>query len=230
MTDRLRIILWFVGVVVIFLGGYLYARYASTRCNLFAPVDILEKPGVLTGAKLALTGGEACFAALDRGGIKYTRLPDQTRDGRCHFRNVVRLDQSLVQWNGEVTLTCPMMLRLAIWERHALVAGAKRYLDADVISVTHYGTYSCRNINNAASGQLSQHGLANAIDIASFQLADGREIAVSRHWRGQKQERQFLNSIHSEACGYFATVLGPDYNALHEDHFHFDHGGFSTCR
>jgi len=32
----------------------------------------------------------------------------------------------------------------------------------------------------------------------------------------------FLRSVHAGACGIFGTVLGPESNAAHRDHFHFD--------
>jgi hypothetical protein len=35
-------------------------------------------------------------------------------------------------------------------------------------------------------------------------------------------EQQFLRHIHDAACGIFTTVLGPEANAAHHDHFHLD--------
>lgn len=35
-------------------------------------------------------------------------------------------------------------------------------------------------------------------------------------------EAAFLRRVHAGACGIFGTVLGPDANAAHRDHFHFD--------
>lgn len=35
-------------------------------------------------------------------------------------------------------------------------------------------------------------------------------------------ESVFLRAVHEDACGIFGTVLGPEANALHEDHFHLD--------
>ena len=33
---------------------------------------------------------------------------------------------------------------------------------------------------------------------------------------------EFLHVAHDEACDIFGTVLGPDANAAHRDHFHLD--------
>ena len=32
------------------------------------------------------------------------------------------------------------------------------------------------------------------------------------------------------ACRFFDGVLGPDYNAVHRDHFHLETGGYTMCR
>jgi len=42
--------------------------------------------------------------------------------------------------------------------------------------------------------------------------------------------RDFLRAVHASACRRFTTVLGPSYNSLHHDHFHFDMGGSKFCR
>lgn len=40
----------------------------------------------------------------------------------------------------------------------------------------------------------------------------------------------FLREVRDGACGIFHAVLGPDYNALHRSHFHFDIGRYRQCR
>lgn len=38
----------------------------------------------------------------------------------------------------------------------------------------------------------------------------------------RKEAKAFLRTIHGDACKIFWTVLGPEANAAHRDHFHFD--------
>jgi len=38
----------------------------------------------------------------------------------------------------------------------------------------------------------------------------------------QSAEAQFLRRLHRSACDVFGTVLGPEANAAHHDHFHLD--------
>jgi hypothetical protein len=41
---------------------------------------------------------------------------------------------------------------------------------------------------------------------------------------------RFLREVRDGACSIFHVVLGPDYNALHSTHFHFDMGRYRQCR
>jgi hypothetical protein len=77
-------------------------------------------------------------------------------------------------------------------------------------------------MNNKFGAKLSEHGHANAIDLSAFVLADGRAITVKRGWSGEARDRSFLHSVHAGGCQYFTTVLGPDHDSHHHDHFHFD--------
>ena len=80
------------------------------------------------------------------------------------------------------------------------------------------------------AGTRSEHATANAVDISGFVLADGRRIVVDSGWNGTDDERRFLRSVRAAACKRFRTVLSPDFNAAHQDHFHFDLGRGPFCR
>ncbi len=81
--------------------------------------------------------------------------------------------------------------------------------------------YSCRTRNNQPGGRISEHGKGRAIDISGFILRDGTEISLLTGWRSAAHGQQ-LRQMHSAACGIFGTVLGPDADRFHQDHFHFD--------
>ena len=36
------------------------------------------------------------------------------------------------------------------------------------------------------------------------------------------QKSKFVKYLHDDACQTFGTVLGPDANEAHKNHFHFD--------
>ncbi|MCP5075862.1 MAG: extensin family protein [Rhodobacteraceae bacterium] len=81
--------------------------------------------------------------------------------------------------------------------------------------------YSCRTRNSKPGAKLSEHAKGNAIDIAGFVLKDGSIISVERDWRSGSKSRT-LKKLHKTACGPFGTVLGPNSDRHHRDHFHFD--------
>ena len=64
--------------------------------------------------------------------------------------------------------------------------------------------------------------LANAVDVSAFVLKNGRRVTVLDGWNGKDDERAFLRRLHQSACKRFGTVLGPEYNAAHANHFHLD--------
>jgi len=81
--------------------------------------------------------------------------------------------------------------------------------------------YSCRTRNNQPGAKVSEHGRGRAIDIAGFQLASGAEISVLKGWNAASSAKA-LRRLHKGACGPFGTVLGPNADRFHQDHFHFD--------
>ncbi len=211
-------------------AAFIYLKYAPDNYNITAPLDLTDRPTFVTEWKLQLADAERCYEALGRAGVRFERLPDEVKGPGCAFKDVARLDHSLVSWGRDVTLRCPMLAGIAMWERHTLQPAAEELLGSQVARIRHYGTYSCRNVNNAKYGRRSEHATANAVDVAGFVLANGEEISVLRDWDQNTPKGRFLKRVRDKACDRFNTVLSPDYNELHRDHFHFDNGDYETCR
>jgi hypothetical protein len=239
-----------------------------------------------------------------------------------------------VEINPPAVLNCAMVVGLHQFVEKTLQPAAKESLGSPIARLRNASGYVCRNRVGSLFGadRLSEHALANAIDIAGFITADGRSIDVARFWgptardqreaervaaahakegkgadkdgkgsdrsdprrepghapvrsrkisaiahagaaeqpkdakdaaRGRKGrapvqtaelhrlgkgasdasadpkaipamgtpqreearksvEAQFLRRLHTGACGVFGTVLGPEANEAHRDHFHFD--------
>ncbi|MCR9073146.1 MAG: extensin family protein [Alphaproteobacteria bacterium] len=172
-----------------------------------------------------------CAAALNGSALRVQALPDRRNGSFCGYSNVVQILRSTVPYSGPVHLTCPMAAALYLWERDIAGPAAMRHLGSRLVRIDHMGTYSCRRIGGGTSGRPSEHAAANAIDISGFRLEDGRRVSVLRDWSsGGAAERAFLRDIRRGACEIFQVVLGPDYNAAHRDHFHFDLGRYRLCR
>jgi hypothetical protein len=170
-----------------------------------------------------------CLVNLGRNDVQYRRLPDRNFSGGCRAIGAVQLLEVGTPTRNLGAMTCPLASRYADWAREVLQPAARRHFGLSVRLVETFGTYSCRNI--AGSGRLSEHAKANAVDISAFTLENGRRITVLSGWNNDdRRERRFLRDLHSGACERFAIVLGPDANADHHNHFHFDMGRGPYCR
>lgn len=194
-------------------------------------VNLELPPGSMARYQLnALSAdSDAYFAALDRSNLIYTALPARPMQNGCGLNDGVRFDQSSVPYSSGFDLSCGMAAAL-YWYETEVDRLALEHLGSGLARINHLGSYACRNINGATAGRRSQHATANAIDISGFVLLDGRSVSVLADWEGETEESRFLHAVHKRACGLFNTVLGPEYNDLHADHFHFDMGRLRACR
>jgi hypothetical protein len=176
-----------------------------------------------------------CLSTLKAADVRYTPLPNQSYGGGCQTIDTVKLMSFATEASNLGAMTCPLAANFAAWAKHAVRPAAKQYLGSDVVRIETMGTYSCRKVNGARSNKLSEHAYGNAVDVSAFILKDGRRVSVLNGWNGSSDERAFLRRLHESACKRFGTVLGPNYNAAHANHFHFDMGksmkdGSTYCR
>lgn len=195
----------------------------------FAPLNLRAAPNLLTRFKLGRLEGDerVCLRQVAAAGLGFPRVPDRPSAVGCPIRDAVRV-QALA---AGFVASCPLAAAWALFEREVLQPEAREHLGARVTSVRHFGSYACRNVNHRVTSRRSEHATANAVDVAAFDLADGREVRVARDWpRVGTREAVFLRAVHEGACRFFDVVLGPAYNAAHRDHFHLDMGRWRACR
>ena len=176
-----------------------------------------------------------CLAGLKSKSVRFAGLPSKSFDGGCRMIDTIKLMDFGTQTTNLGAMTCPLASSFTDWARFAVVPAAKKYLGSEVVKIETMGTFNCRAIAGSRSGRLSEHAFANAVDVSAFVLRDGRRVSVLNGWRGSSEERAFLRRLHQSACKRFGTVLGPDYNAVHANHFHFDmaksmSNGTAYCR
>lgn len=232
------------------------------------------------------------------------------KKGPCGLPAPVRLksvgSDPKVVFDPPVDVNCQLVAALDRWVKTTLQPKARERMKSEVVRIVGASGYSCRNIYNLPNAKLSQHALANAIDIGAFGLANGRTVRVLKGWgltardikaqqakakadakvklaraktadvkaekvaaadgtdpaAGEKTDKSgkkvnsvtkasfsppslsaekaptgaepaeeppkptkdalFLRAIHGGACGEFGTVLGPEANDPHRNHFHLD--------
>jgi hypothetical protein len=181
----------------------------------------LPVPDELSQAKL-----RQCLVDLGETGARYRLYPDKPMPGGCSIIGAVTLIDVGIPVTGLGPMKCGVAERFANWAGSAVQNAAAVWLETTVTKIESFGTYNCRPINNRQGARLSEHGRANAVDIAAFVLADGRRITVKDGWNGgDPAARDFLRAVHKAACRRFSIVIGPDGDAQHYDHLHFDMGG-----
>ncbi|MGN6124176.1 MAG: extensin family protein [Sphingomonas oligoaromativorans] len=172
-----------------------------------------------------------CLSRLSADGARYSVLPDRVFGGGCSAIGTVQLSDIGMPVTNLGAMTCPLADAFTRWTRDATQKAAEAWLSSPVVKIESFGTYSCRPINNVEGNKLSEHGLSDAVDISGFVLANGRRITVLSDWNGPDEyARNFLRAVHDAACRRFHIVLGPDANALHRNHLHFDMGPGTYCR
>ena len=179
----------------------------------------------------------ACPAVIS-GLVEAKPLPP-IADGQCQLQSPLSVTALLVNGrtlplSAPTTFGCEMATDLPGW-----VADVDNYLwstqNTRIKSVQVGESYVCRPRNTPdGSSDLSEHGRADALDFVGFVLQDGRTVTVTADYRStDPKQSQLMHFAHDAACTRFTTVLGPDANALHHDHFHLDlgcHGKTCTFR
>jgi hypothetical protein len=127
------------------------------------------------------------------------------------------------------TLRCSMAEAVADWVREE-VAAAAADLGAPLKSIENFDSYDCRGRNRVVGAKMSEHGRANALDVRSVKLANGKDF----HLTEPAVPREFRERMRQTACARFKTVLGPGSDGYHEDHIHLDlaerHNDYRMCQ
>lgn len=281
----------------------------SVTTETAPPEDIWTDQDINSGLKRCVQTLAAIQARVD--------IADPFRKGPCGAPSAIEVkkigSRYPISMSPAATLRCGMAASLYRFIEESLQPAAIEILGSPIVSFRGISTYACRNRYGRKTGKLSEHALANALDVGHFKLADGRSISVAKDWGPTARDREkhkevseiqpvklvkvanrreaarakirkarralrltppvpikksdalkkgrrlasskglapppaprpkpakktapkikiakpsppskaqrFLKRVHAEACRYFGTVLGPEANEAHRDHFHFD--------
>jgi len=177
----------------------------------------------------------ACRMALTEAVAIAPSIPDIHGPGGCGGEDLVRLEAVVLSDHHRVSVSPPAILRcrmasaIADWVRTDIAPLARR-LGGAVNELDNFDSFECRSRNRVAGAGLSEHGLANALDIRSLKLANGRTIPLT----DRKVPRDLREAVLHSVCARFTTVLGPGSDGYHEDHIHLDlmerHNGYRICQ
>ncbi len=172
-------------------------------------------------------GRKDCDRRLSGLQIIFERL-DPIREGACGLPSPIRLNGLESQrapqllFDPAPTTSCRMAQAMQRWFDEIVQPQAKAYLHATIVRMSTLQGYDCRSRYDDPTKRLSQHAYGNALDVSEFVTAKGERIALADAWGAGDERAAFLRHIHDGACQIFGTVLGPEANDAHKNHFHLD--------
>lgn len=205
-------------------------RPANRPANLQRPTQVAARVPVQTTAPVSAgSQGAICGNPAIRG----RTLPAIAGAlNGCGIANPVQVTEvGGVRLSTPATMNCETAQALLTWTERGAKPAVGR-LGGGIASYRVVAHYSCRTRNSQPGARISEHGKGRAIDIAGIKLNNGIDLTVLTGWKDRTQG-PILRGMWRAACGPFGTVLGPDANRFHLDHFHFDTASYrngSYCR
>ncbi|WP_421722824.1 extensin family protein [Bauldia sp.] len=165
----------------------------------------------------------ACMATreLSDSIVQVDAIVEEIECGMDFPLEVSALSSSTVVVSPKATIGCPLTDKLEDWIAGSVQPAAQSKFGSKVVEIKQISAYACRKRNNFGK-EFSEHAFGNALDIAGFKLANGREFSIAGGWKGDAQEQAFLREVFAGACERFTTTLGPGSNILHYNHIHMD--------
>ncbi|UWQ22615.1 extensin family protein [Jannaschia sp. W003] len=180
------------------------------------------------GVQAEQRGGGLC----GRASIAGRRIPPVAGRGACGIPDAVRVSRVAgVTLSRPLRMDCGTAQALDDWVRGGVIPAVGTHGGGPVQLEVMAG-YACRTRNSQAGAKISEHGKGRAVDVGGIRLANGRTISVLGDW-GKGTGGRILRAVHAAACGTFGTVLGPESDRFHRDHFHLDTARYrsgSYCR
>jgi hypothetical protein len=126
-----------------------------------------------------------CTELLAAASFEYQPL-EPIKEGICGAPAPILLKSvgkdPAVEIDPPATLTCPLASALSAWLKEVVQPDAKALLGSPVVTLHNATSYACRNRYGAAVGLLSEHALANALDVSEFVFASGERVTVLASW------------------------------------------------
>jgi hypothetical protein len=103
-------------------------------------------------------------------------------------------------------VTCDMAAALSTWLDQEVQPASRQLLGGSVIRLEIMSAYSCRNAYARVTARLSEHGRANAVDIAGFITERGEIAGLKADWGETSRDVQFKIAAAKAEAERAATV------------------------
>lgn len=142
-----------------------------------------------------------CTAVLK--GVDVAMSPeDPIKQGECGSPVLFKVTSigkgPAVEVSPPVLLTCDMISALDKWMKREVQPQARANLGGSIVKLETMSSYSCRNAYGRAKTRLSEHGKANAIDIAGFSTARDVTTVLAGWGPTQREQRAITTRLEAE--------------------------------
>jgi len=132
-----------------------------------------------------------CAIVLQR--IHAVAIPHEPiKEGACGAPAPIELisigQNPTVSFSPPPVVRCDLAEALVHWLEHDLQPLARKHFGSQIIRIETMSDYSCRNAYGRKSTKLSEHGLANAVDIGAFVLESSETASVFDDWGTPQRE------------------------------------------
>ncbi|SFV33339.1 extensin family protein [Hyphomicrobium facile] len=170
------------------------AKPADPATTAAAP----KEPPTWSAAEIADAKAH-CAVVLQR--IHAVALPHEPiKEGACGTPAPIELisigQNPQVALSPPAIVTCDLAESLVNWFEGDVQPLARKHLKSEIITIQTMSSYSCRNAYGRKKTKLSEHGLANALDIGGFVTASTKTADVLKDWG--KPQRQILAEAAAE--------------------------------
>jgi hypothetical protein len=126
-----------------------------------------------------------CIEALEGVTLDYEPLPP-IKEGICGAPAPILVksvgSDPKVEIDPPATVTCAVAGALNAWLSKTVQPRAKALIGSPVVKLHNATSYACRNRYGSAKAPLSEHALANALDISEFVFQSGMRVTVLDSW------------------------------------------------
>jgi hypothetical protein len=170
----------------------------------------------------------ACVSDLSSNKVVFEQL-GAAKDQSCELSGAIKLAAVAtpfgnVSLSGKPIMLCSFAREFSAWARDVAAPLTLAYTSQRLVEIETGSAFDCRARYDKPGAVPSEHAKGDALDIASFVLADGRRVRVKQEESNIPLARVLVGALRTTACGYFTTVLGPGTDAAHAEHLHFDLG------
>jgi len=142
-----------------------------------------DKPTVPWQDPKVAAARAACAEMLADIPLDYDQL-DPIKTGICGAPAPIlvrSIGDPAVAITPPATMTCTLAVALDAWLKDT-VQPAASVLGSSVVKMRNASSYKCRNRYGGANTTISEHALANALDISEFVFASGQRYKVLGNW------------------------------------------------